>query len=152
MATEVPATAPPPSGLSLETRGIEVVDEGDRKGRPRDLFWPWFAANISVLGISYGAFVLAFGVSFWQGVFAAVVGTAFSFLLVGLRRAVGNVGVGTHDDRVAGGVRRPRQRAADGGVVRAARRLGDGAVPRSRRSRRRRSSTGSASAAATPRR
>ena len=83
MATEVPASTPSTSGLTLETRGIEIVDEADRKGRPRDLFWPWFAANVSVLGISYGAFILAFGVSFWQALFAAVVGTAFSFLLVG---------------------------------------------------------------------
>jgi nucleobase:cation symporter-1, NCS1 family len=83
MATEVPATASSTSALTLETRGIEIVEEADRKGRPRDLFWPWFAANVSVLGIAYGAFILAFGVSFWQGVFAAVVGTAFSFLLVG---------------------------------------------------------------------
>src|SRR5947209_5466573 len=80
MPTSVSASS---NALGLETRGIEVVEEADRKGRPRDLFWPWFAANVSVLGISYGAFVLAFGVSFWQGVFAAVVGTAFSFLLVG---------------------------------------------------------------------
>ena len=85
MATEVPPTSIGPSagGLTLETRGIEVVDEAARKGRPRDLFWPWFAANISALGIAYGAFVLGFGVSFWQGLVAAVVGTAFSFLLVG---------------------------------------------------------------------
>ena len=80
MATQVNA---PAGTLGLETRGIEVVDEADRKGRPRDLFWPWFAANVSVLGISYGSFVLGFGVSFWQGVVAAVVGIAFSFLLVG---------------------------------------------------------------------
>ncbi len=78
------ASVSAPSGaLGLETRGIEVVDEADRKGRPRDLFWPWCAANISALGIAYGSFVLGFGVSFWQGVFAAVVGTVFSFLLVG---------------------------------------------------------------------
>jgi nucleobase:cation symporter-1, NCS1 family len=85
MATEVPPTptSPPTGGLALETRGIEVVEEADRKGRPRDLFWPWFAANVSALGIAYGAFILGFGVSFWQGVVAAVVGTVFSFLLVG---------------------------------------------------------------------
>jgi NCS1 family nucleobase:cation symporter-1 len=89
MTTEVPPTptsppaGPPPGGLTLETRGIEVVEEADRKGRPRDLFWPWFAANVSALGIAYGAFVIGFGVSFRQGLLAAVVGTAFSFLLVG---------------------------------------------------------------------
>src|SRR3982751_4258909 len=78
------ASVSAPSGaLGLETRGIEVVDEADRKGRTRDLFWPWCAANISALRIAYGSFVLGFGVSFWQGLVAAVVGTVFSFLLVG---------------------------------------------------------------------
>ena len=80
MATSVSASS---GALGLETRGIEVVDEAARKGRPRDLFWPWFAANVSVLGISYGSFVLGFGVSFWQGLVAATVGAVFSFLLVG---------------------------------------------------------------------
>src|SRR5918912_2547133 len=85
MATETSPTpaGPAPGALHLETRGIEIVEESARKGQPRDLFWPWFAANVSALGIAYGAFVLGFGVSFWQGLIAAVVGTAFSFLLVG---------------------------------------------------------------------
>ena len=32
-----------------------VIDEADRSASPRDLFWPWFAANVSVFGISYGS-------------------------------------------------------------------------------------------------
>ena len=52
--------------LQVEMNGINVISESERKGHPRDLFWPWFAANISVLGLSYGAFVLGFGISFWQ--------------------------------------------------------------------------------------
>ena len=44
----------------IELNGIEVIDESERTGRPRSLFWPWFAANISVLGVSYGAFTLGF--------------------------------------------------------------------------------------------
>ncbi len=54
--------------LGLETNGINVIGEDERKGSPRSLFWPWFAANISVLGLSYGAYVLGFGISFWQAV------------------------------------------------------------------------------------
>ena len=49
-----PAPAAP---AGVEQNGINVIAESERKGRPRDLFWPWFAANISVLGVSYGAFV-----------------------------------------------------------------------------------------------
>jgi hypothetical protein len=66
-----PATA---TAASIERNGINVIAESERKGKPADLFWPWFAANISVLGVAYGAFVLGFGVSFWQGVIAGVVG------------------------------------------------------------------------------
>ena len=39
----------------LENAGLDVIAESERKGRPRDLFMPWFAANISVLGLSWGA-------------------------------------------------------------------------------------------------
>jgi purine-cytosine permease-like protein len=70
-----------PSGV--ERNGINVIAEEERKGRPRDLFWPWFAANISVLAIPYGGYVLAFGLSFWQAVVAGILGIVFSFLLCG---------------------------------------------------------------------
>src|SRR2546429_9825549 len=66
--------------LQIEMNGINVIAESERKGRPRDLFWPWFAANVSVLGLSYGSFVLGFGISFWQAVAVGVVGVILSFL------------------------------------------------------------------------
>jgi NCS1 family nucleobase:cation symporter-1 len=78
---QAPAPTTVPAGI--ERNGINVIAESERKGRPADLFWPWFAANISVLGVSYGAFVLGFGVSFWQGLIAAVVGIVVSFALCG---------------------------------------------------------------------
>jgi nucleobase:cation symporter-1, NCS1 family len=77
---------------AIEQYGIDVIAESERKGRPRDLFWPWFAANISVLAVSYGAFVLGFGVSFWQGAIAGVVGIVVSFLLCGLVALAGKRG------------------------------------------------------------
>ncbi len=66
--------------LQVEMNGINVIAESERKGRPHDLFWPWFAANVSVLGLSYGSFVLGFGISFWQAVVVGVVGIVLSFL------------------------------------------------------------------------
>ena len=30
--------------LQIETNGINVITDAERKGHPRDLFWPWFAA------------------------------------------------------------------------------------------------------------
>ena len=37
--------------LGVETTGIEIIDEAERTAKPSDLFWPWFAANVSVFGI-----------------------------------------------------------------------------------------------------
>jgi NCS1 family nucleobase:cation symporter-1 len=80
------------AGTGIELNGIEVIAESERSGRPRSLFWPWFASNISVLGVSYGAFVLGFGVSFWQAVIAGVVGIVVSFALCGVIALAGKRG------------------------------------------------------------
>src|ERR1700729_3785404 len=78
--------------LQVEANGINVIAEDERKGHPRDLFWPWFAANVSVLGLSYGAFVLAFGISFWQALIVGVVGIVLSFLACGFIAVAGKRG------------------------------------------------------------
>jgi NCS1 family nucleobase:cation symporter-1 len=78
--------------LQIETNGINVITDAERKGHPRDLFWPWFAANISVLGLSYGAFLLFFGISFWQAVVVGVAGIIISFLLCGFIAIAGKRG------------------------------------------------------------
>src|SRR5690242_21332238 len=75
--------------MQIEMNGINVISDSERKGHPRDLFWPWFAANVSVLGLSYGAFVLAFGISFWQAVVVSIVGIIVSFLLCGFIAVAG---------------------------------------------------------------
>ncbi len=78
--------------LQVEMNGINVIAENERKGHPRDLFWPWFAANISVLGLSYGSFELGFGISFWQAVIVGVAGIVLSFLACGFIAVAGKRG------------------------------------------------------------
>lgn len=87
-----PVGTPQAGALAVETIGIEVIDDAQRKGTPRQLFWPWFGANVSVFGISYGAFVLFFTVSFWQAAIAGVIGIALSFVLCGLIALAGKRG------------------------------------------------------------
>ena len=70
--------------LGVESTGIEIIEESERTASPKDLFWPWFAANVSVFGMSYAAFILYFGISFWQGLFVAIVGIVVSFALCGV--------------------------------------------------------------------
>ena len=80
------------TALSIEVNGTNVISEEERHGRPADLFWPWCASNISVFGVSWGAFVLGFGLSLGQALLAGVVGAVFSFLLVGLVSIAGKRG------------------------------------------------------------
>ena len=83
-ASRQAATAAASRRLSVETTGIEIIDESERTARPRDLFWPWFAANVSVFGMATASFVLGFGISFAQALAVCVVGVVLSFLLCGL--------------------------------------------------------------------
>lgn len=78
--------------MRIEGNGINVITEVERKGRPRELFWPWFGANVSILGLSYGAFVLEFGISFWQALIISLVGIVVSFVLCGIIATAGKRG------------------------------------------------------------
>ncbi len=75
--------------FDLELNGANVISENERKGRASSLFWPWCGANASLLALSYGAFFLGFGISFWQATAAALMGTVLSFLLVGISSLAG---------------------------------------------------------------
>lgn len=88
-APDGPAAVRP---LQVETHGLDVIGDADRKGTPRTLFWPWFGANVSILGMSYGAFALGFGISFRQAMAAGVIGIVFSFLLCGFVAVAGKRG------------------------------------------------------------
>jgi purine-cytosine permease-like protein len=88
-----PDQAPAPiTGLGVELNGLNTIQESERKGRARDLFWPWFGANVSVFGLSYGSFLLGFGISFWQATIVGVVGIVISFLFCGFISLAGKRG------------------------------------------------------------
>jgi len=74
---------------SIEVNGINFISESERKGSAKSLFWPWAAANVSFLALSYGSFFLGFGISFWQATTAAIIGTLGSFSLVAISSLAG---------------------------------------------------------------
>ena len=74
---------------SIEVNGINFISENERKGSAKSLFWPWAAANVSFLALSYGSFFLGFGISFWQATTAAIIGTLGSFSLVAISSLAG---------------------------------------------------------------
>jgi len=75
--------------MQLELNGTNIISESERGGRASSLFWPWCGANVSLLALSYGAFFLGFGISFWQATAAAIAGSVLSFLLVGFSSLAG---------------------------------------------------------------
>ncbi|PYY36406.1 MULTISPECIES: cytosine permease [unclassified Curtobacterium] len=78
---------------TIEQRGIEPVPVAERTGTPGALFWVWFAANISILGLPLGATLVAFqGLTVWQALLVAVIGAAGSFAVVGVISIAGRRG------------------------------------------------------------
>lgn len=59
------------------------LPEAEKTAGPKDLFFIWFAANMGILGIVYGAIIVGFGLSFFQSVLVALLGP-LSFILVGI--------------------------------------------------------------------
>ncbi|AMH43530.1 purine-cytosine permease family protein [Burkholderia sp. PAMC 26561] len=81
------------SARKVETRGIEPVPESECHGHPLQLFWVWFAANISILGLPLGATLVAFQhLAIWQAALVAIVGAAGSFAIVGVISIAGRRG------------------------------------------------------------
>lgn len=75
--------------FDVEINGPNTIQESERTGTARSLFWPWAGANVSLLALSYGAFFLGFGISFKQATLAAIIGTIASFFLVGISSLAG---------------------------------------------------------------
>jgi len=65
----------------LEQRGIELIPESDRRMRPSGLFWMWAGGLWNVEFLVYGALIVSFGLSFWQAVWAILIGNIFYSLL-----------------------------------------------------------------------
>lgn len=70
---------------AVEMNGINPIDQEHRHGRPFELFWIWFASNVGILGVVYGAgYLTGNGLNLWQGLIVGLIATAVSFLFVGL--------------------------------------------------------------------
>lgn len=59
-----------------------LIPTSERKSTPKELFFIWFASNIGIMGVVYGAIIVGYNLSFLQSILAAAVG-ALSFGLVG---------------------------------------------------------------------
>jgi nucleobase:cation symporter-1, NCS1 family len=68
----------------FESKGIDYIPIGERRGRPLDLAWMWAGALFNVEFVVYGALlIVAFGLRFWQAALVVLVGN-LSYLVNGL--------------------------------------------------------------------
>jgi len=69
----------------VEPGGVELIPEGDRHGRPLDLFWTWMSPNLEFATVFVGVIPIAFfGGGFWPTVLALVLGTGLGSLTHGI--------------------------------------------------------------------
>ncbi|WP_127795016.1 cytosine permease [Agromyces sp. LHK192] len=71
-----------------ETRGIELIADGERHGRARDLFLVWAAPGVSILNFTVGATLILLGLELWQA-FAVILASALLWVFPGVIAASG---------------------------------------------------------------
>ncbi len=76
-----PATAPP-ALTEVETHGIERIPDADRTATPLDLFRVAFGGANTFSTCVLGAFPILFGLSFWQGLAATLLGVVVGALIL----------------------------------------------------------------------
>ena len=69
---------------TVEQRGIELVPQNERHGRPRDLFFMWLGTNTNVFYIINGALLISLGLNFLQSLVIILLGNIVGFFLLGL--------------------------------------------------------------------
>jgi purine-cytosine permease-like protein len=72
-----------------ELAGEEPTVLEQRVGRAARLFWLWFAANSSIVGVVFGGIIFSLGMSLRQAIIATVAGVALSFIPLGFGTLAG---------------------------------------------------------------
>jgi nucleobase:cation symporter-1, NCS1 family len=79
------------SAFHIETEGIGVIAENRRHGKPRQLFFVWFAAVLTFTGVVTGQLFTALGLNVWDSLLVAVI-CSISFAVLGYASATGPKG------------------------------------------------------------
>ncbi|MFF3378905.1 purine-cytosine permease family protein [Streptomyces sp. NPDC002680] len=75
-------TAAPPALTEVETHGVERIPDADRTATPLDLFRLAFGGANTFSTCVLGAFPILFGLSFWQGLAATLLGVVVGALIL----------------------------------------------------------------------
>jgi purine-cytosine permease-like protein len=80
--TEHSPAAPPPPLTEVESHGVERIPDADRTATPLDLFRLAFGGANTFSTCVLGAFPILFGLSFWQGLAATLLGVVAGALIL----------------------------------------------------------------------
>ncbi|MEU3413022.1 cytosine permease [Streptomyces sp. NPDC006658] len=89
-ASDGSAASRAPGRAGVEAHGIDHIPDSARRGRPRELFSVWAAANVTYLSLVVGGALVLMGLNLWQALAVIVVGNLF-WLLTGLLAVPGPV-------------------------------------------------------------
>jgi nucleobase:cation symporter-1, NCS1 family len=84
-ALEVAADRP----WSIEQHAIEPIPDADRHGSPAELFRLWIGANMNYVVVLTGALAVTQGLSFWESIWAILIGNLLGCTVVGLSSIMG---------------------------------------------------------------
>ena len=70
--------------FGIEVHGLDPIPSEHRHGQPRELLWTWLGGNFNYVVLASGAFTILFGLSFWQAITAAIVGSVLGANTVNL--------------------------------------------------------------------
>ncbi|MFI9173837.1 purine-cytosine permease family protein [Streptomyces lincolnensis] len=76
------AQSAPPALTEVEAHGVERIPDADRTARPLDLFRLAFGGANTFSTCVLGAFPILFGLSFWQGLAATLLGVVVGALIL----------------------------------------------------------------------
>src|SRR5207253_1820248 len=75
--------------LKVETRGIEPIPTGERKGSSRDVAWLWVAAFANFVSLITGGLLGTFGLGVGEAIVAVAAGSVLAAILHGLLSVAG---------------------------------------------------------------
>ncbi|MDP9729489.1 purine-cytosine permease family protein [Alicyclobacillus tolerans] len=79
------------TAFRVETLGTEIVPASQRHGKPRELFFVWFAAVLTYTGVTIGQLFTSLGLNVWESFLAAII-CSISFALLGYASCAGPKG------------------------------------------------------------
>jgi nucleobase:cation symporter-1, NCS1 family len=69
--------------FGVEIHGLDPIPAEHRHGAPRELFWTWLGGNFNYVALATGALTILFGLSIWQAIAAAIVGSILGAIVFG---------------------------------------------------------------------